>query len=67
MNRFSRKFQDMLAKIQGTIWTIFFFFFFWGGGGLTPCIQGLFFYIFARKFVSVRYITEKTDFGGVRI
>ena len=71
MNRFSRKFQDMLAKMQGTIWTIFFFFFFLGGGGggggLTPCIQGLFFYIFARKFVSVRYITEKTDLGGVRI
>ena len=70
MNRFSRKLQDMLAKIQGTIWTIFFllllFFFLWGGG-FNPLHTGFIFYIFARKFVSVRYITEKTDFGGVRI
>ena len=66
MNRFSRKFQDMLGKIQGTIWTIFFFFFFFGGG-VNPLHTGFIFYIFARKFVSVRYITEKTDFGGVRI
>ena len=34
---------------------------------VNPLHTGFIFYIFARKFVSVRYITEKTDLGGVRI
>ena len=63
MDKFSWNLQDMLGKIQWTIWIFFFFFFLGGGGGgrgvCLPLAYRVLFYMFSRKSVSVINITEK--------